>query len=46
MTEEGRINGCLNVSRALGDLDFKRNKKLSEKSQMVIAFPEVLTLNK
>lgn len=37
----GRINGCLNISRAIGDLDFKKNKKMSTKQQIVISTPDV-----
>lgn len=36
---EGRINECLNVSRSIGDLDFKMNKRLPQRKQMVISFP-------
>ena len=25
----GRVNGCLNLTRAIGDLEFKQNKELS-----------------
>lgn len=28
VTEDGRINGNLNLSRAIGDLEFKKNKDL------------------
>ena len=31
VTEEGRINGCLNLSRALGDLRYKTNHTLRRK---------------
>lgn len=33
--EDNRINGALNLSRSIGDLDYKKDKKL------VIATPEV-----
>lgn len=38
---EGRVNGSLALSRALGDFEYKRNNELSEKEQAVTAFPEV-----
>lgn len=38
---DGRINGNLNLSRALGDLEYKRNKKLGPEDQMIIACPDV-----
>lgn len=38
---EGRVNGSLALSRALGDFEYKRNKELSEKEQAVTAFPEI-----
>ena len=38
---EGRVNGSLALSRALGDFEYKRNKDLSEKEQAVTAFPEI-----
>jgi serine/threonine protein phosphatase PrpC len=38
---EGRVNGSLALSRALGDFDYKGNKELCEKEQAVTAFPEI-----
>ena len=32
---EGRVNGSLALSRALGDFDYKGNKELCEKEQAV-----------
>jgi serine/threonine protein phosphatase PrpC len=32
--------GNLNLSRSLGDLDYKQNKKLPAKEQMITAYPE------
>ena len=32
---DNRINGALNVSRTIGDLDFKRNAELPHTEQMV-----------
>ena len=40
--EENRVNGALNLSRSLGDLDFKKNKKLKQEEQMITALPDVL----
>ena len=34
VTEEGRINGCLNLSRALGDLRYKTNHTLRRKQKI------------
>ena len=42
---DGRINGNLNLSRALGDLEYKQNKKLPPEEQMITAFPEVTIEN-
>ncbi len=38
----GRINENLNLSRALGDLDYKNNKYLSYEDQIITGFPEVV----
>jgi serine/threonine protein phosphatase PrpC len=38
---DNRINGALNVSRTLGDLNFKRNGDLTHQEQMVVATPEL-----
>lgn len=38
---DNRINGALNVSRTIGDLDFKRNDQLEAGEQMVIATPDI-----
>lgn len=42
---EGRINGRLNLSRAIGDLEFKDNIQLQAHEQLVIALPEVKVWN-
>ena len=39
--KEGRVNGNLNLTRAIGDLDFKNNEKLSAEEQLIIALPDV-----
>lgn len=38
---DGRVNGNLNLSRALGDLEYKQDKKLKPEEQLIIALPEV-----
>lgn len=38
---DNRINGALNVSRTIGDLDFKRNTDLPHTEQMVVATPDI-----
>ncbi|XP_015241975.1 PREDICTED: protein phosphatase 1G [Cyprinodon variegatus] len=47
VTMEGRVNGGLNLSRAIGDHFYKRNKTLPPEEQMISAMPDVkvLTLN-
>ena len=37
--------GNLNLSRSLGDLDYKQNKKLGPEEQMITAYPEVTIEN-
>ena len=37
-----RVNETLNLSRALGDLVFKRNKELEYKNQIVVGHPDVV----
>lgn len=36
----GRVNGCLNLSRAIGDLQYKK-AGLKPEQQMITAYPEV-----
>ncbi len=38
------MNGSLNLSRALGDMDFKQSKDLPAAEQMITAMPDVRTL--
>lgn len=38
---EGRVDGNLNLSRALGDLRYKVNTKLKPQEQMITADPEI-----
>uniref|UniRef100_A0A6P7GYY9 protein-serine/threonine phosphatase n=1 Tax=Diabrotica virgifera virgifera TaxID=50390 RepID=A0A6P7GYY9_DIAVI len=44
VTADGRVNGGLNLSRAIGDHAYKQNKELSDKEQMITALPDVKTL--
>lgn len=39
--EEGRVDGNLNLSRALGDLHYKNNKMLKAEDQIITADPEI-----
>ena len=36
---EGRINGSLNLSRALGDMDYKQSKNLGPNAQVLPSVP-------
>ncbi len=38
---EGRVNGSLNLSRALGDMEYKQSAALGPEAQIVTAVPEV-----
>ena len=38
---EGRVKGALNLSRGLGDLEYKQNKNLPAKDQMITADPDI-----
>ncbi|CAG9860828.1 unnamed protein product [Phyllotreta striolata] len=44
VTYEGRVNGGLNLSRAIGDHAYKQNKDLSDREQMITALPDIKTL--
>lgn len=44
VTPDGRVNGGLNLSRALGDHSYKQTASLSLKEQMITALPDVETL--
>lgn len=41
---EGRVNDNLNLSRAIGDFEFKKNKKLKPTEQIISAFPDIKTV--
>ena len=38
---EGRVNANLNLSRALGDLEYKKNKNIPPEKQLISAYPDV-----
>lgn len=38
---EGRVNANLNLSRAIGDLEYKRNAELPPEKQLIIALPDI-----
>jgi protein phosphatase 1G len=38
---DGRVNGSLNLSRALGDMEYKRATELGPEAQAVTALPEI-----
>jgi len=40
---DGRVNGSLNLSRAIGDMDYKQRKDLKPEEHAVTAYPEVWT---
>ena len=37
---EGRVDGNLNLSRCIGDFEYKKDKKLSQEEQKIIAVPD------
>jgi len=39
---DGRINGNLNLSRALGDLEYKKDDKIGVHEQLITACPEII----
>uniref|UniRef100_A0A9J8AYG9 Protein phosphatase 1G n=2 Tax=Cyprinus carpio TaxID=7962 RepID=A0A9J8AYG9_CYPCA len=44
VTMDGRVNGGLNLSRAIGDHFYKRNKTLPPEEQMISSLPDVKVL--
>uniref|UniRef100_A0A8C3G3C7 Protein phosphatase 1G n=1 Tax=Cyclopterus lumpus TaxID=8103 RepID=A0A8C3G3C7_CYCLU len=44
VTMDGRVNGGLNLSRAIGDHFYKRNKALPPEEQMISSMPDVKVL--
>lgn len=45
VTLDGRVNGGLNLSRAIGDHAYKKNKRVSDRDQMITALPDIKTLD-
>lgn len=41
VTLDGRVNGGLNLSRAIGDHGYKMNKKVKPEEQMISALPDI-----
>lgn len=41
--EENRVKGILNLSRSLGDLEYKQDPKLKPEDQMITCVPEIKT---
>lgn len=44
VSNDGRINGGLNLSRAIGDHSYKQNQDFDAKEQMITALPDVKNL--
>lgn len=44
ISEDGRVNGNLNLTRAIGDFEYKRDKKLDPADQIITANPELYSL--
>jgi Protein phosphatase 2C len=42
---DGRVNGSLNLSRALGDMEYKQSADLEAADQIVTAMPEVQSVD-
>ena len=42
---EGRVKGNLNLSRGLGDLEYKNNKKIKPEEQIITANPDIIVEN-
>lgn len=38
---DGRVNGNLNLSRAIGDLEYKKDSKLKGHEQLIISLPDI-----
>jgi serine/threonine protein phosphatase PrpC len=41
MVEDGRVMGNLNLSRSIGDLEYKKTPGIPQKDQMITAYPEI-----
>jgi serine/threonine protein phosphatase PrpC len=42
--EMGRVNGNLNLTRSLGDFDYKGNSNISPQEQIITAYPDTTTV--
>jgi len=42
----GRVNEQLNLSRSIGDIEYKNNRQLSAADQMISSTPDTLTINR
>ena len=42
---DGRVNGCLNLSRALGDIEYKKTPNLKPEEFMITANPDVRSID-
>ena len=38
---DGRVNGNLNLSRALGDMEYKRDKNITADKQIITSLPDI-----
>ena len=38
---DGRVNGNLNLSRAMGDLEYKKDLKLKPEEQLITVIPDI-----
>lgn len=45
VTADGRVNGGLNLSRALGDHSYKKNTQLPPEDQMISALPDIMHIS-
>ena len=43
VVEDGRVMGNINLSRSIGDMEYKKNMGLSPEEQMITANPDLLT---
>ena len=43
VVEDGRVMGNINLSRSIGDMEYKKNPSLPPEEQMITAFPDLLT---
>ena len=42
IVKDGRINGNLNLSRAIGDLDYKKDLMLPPEKQIISVEPDII----